>query len=92
MDYYRSKSGQSYYVEGLESIVTRHSIYMEILPKVLHTLYEKDVLSDISILSWNKQLLSAGPSDQIKSTICSKIKPLIAWLEQSDSESDDDSD
>jgi len=65
---------------------------MEILSKILHNLYDKDVLSDESILAWNKKLGSAAPSEQIQATICSKIKPLVAWLEQSDSESEDDSD
>ena len=76
----------------MESIVARHPIYMEILAKVLHNLYDRDVLSDESILSWHKKLLSAGPKEQPQATICSKIKPLIAWLEQSDSESENDSD
>ena len=90
--YCRSKSGQLYYLEGMESIVARHPIYMEILAKVLHTLYDRDVLSDQSILSWNKKLGSADPTEQLQATICSKIKPLIAWLEQPDSDSEDDSD
>jgi len=90
--YSRSKSGQQYYIVGLESLVERHPIYMEILSKILHNLYDKDVLSDESILAWNKKLGSAAPSEQIQATICSKIKPLVAWLEQSDSESEDDSD
>jgi translation initiation factor eIF-2B subunit epsilon len=76
----------------MESLVARHPIYMEILAKVLHNLYDRDVLSDESIISWHKKLLSAGPNEQPQATICSKIKPLIAWLEQSESESENDSD
>jgi len=90
--YSRSKSGQQYYMEGLEGLVEKHPIFMEIIAKVLHNLYDKDVLSDETILAWNKKLSSAGPTEKIQATICSKIKPLIAWLEQSDSESEDDSD
>ena len=87
----RSKSGQQYYLEGMESIVVKHPIFIDLLAKVLHTLYDKDVLSDGCIRSWHQKLSSAGPTEEPQHSICSKLKPLIAWLEQSDSESEEES-
>merc|ERR1712107_923798 len=44
--YSKSKSGQQYYLEGIEIVVSRHSIFLDILPKILQNLYDKDVLTD----------------------------------------------
>merc|ERR1712241_596461 len=56
LHYTKSKSGQQYYLDGIESIVSKHSIFLEIFPKILHALYDEDVLSDRIILSWNNKL------------------------------------
>ena len=73
------------------SMVARHPIYLDILAKVLHNLYDKEVLSDESIISWYKKLGSAGPEVEPQASICTKLEPLIAWLEESDSDSEEDS-
>ena len=72
-------------MDGIESIVGKYSIFLEIFPKILHALYDEDVLSDHILLSWNKKLSASG------SPMVSRMKPLITWLEQSDSESESDS-
>ena len=72
-------------MDGIESIVSKHSIFLEIFPKILHALYDEDVLSDTIILSWNKKLSASG------SPMVSRLEPLVTWLEQSDSESESDS-
>ena len=83
---FRSKSGQQYYLDGIESIVVKHPVFMEIFPKILHALYDEDVLSDSTILNWNKKLTASG------SPMVARLEPLITWLEQSDSESESESD
>ena len=88
----RSKSGQRYFVEGMESIVRKYSIFMEIFPKILHSLYDEDILSDDIILNWNKELSAASSQDDTKAQMVSRLKPLISWLEQSDSESETETD
>ena len=72
-------------MDGIESIVAKHSIFLEIFPKILHALYDEDVLSDSIILNWNKKLTASG------SPLVSRLEPLITWLEQSDSESESES-
>jgi len=87
--YSKSKSGQQYYLEGLEIIVARHEIYLDLLPKILQTLnQEYDVIEDEKILVWNKKM-NAAAQDPLKSKIVAKLKPFIEWLEQSDSEESD---
>ena len=72
-------------MDGIESIVAKHSIFLEIFPKVLHALYDEDVLSDSIILNWNKKLTASA------SPLVSRLEPLITWLEQSDSDSESES-
>jgi len=57
-----------------------------VLPKILHCLYDKDILEDSSILSWISQ---DGQDPDIKSKIRAKSKAFLTWLEQEDSESDE---
>lgn len=86
--YFRSKSGQQYYLEGMESIVTKHDVYLDILSKVLESLYDKDILTDNNILVWYQSLQTASKQDPAKAKIVTKLKPFIEWLEESESESD----
>ena len=92
MKYSKSKSGQQYYFEGVEGIVTRHEIYLDIMPKILQVLYDKDILSDDNIFAWNKKLLVSSKNDPVLAKLSSKMKPFIAWLEESDDEDESDSD
>ena len=66
--------------------MVKHPVFMEIFPKILHALYDEDVLSDRIILSWNNKLAASG------SPMVPRLEPLITWLEQSDSESESESD
>ena len=86
MKYSKSKSGQQYYFEGVEGIVAKHEIYLDIMPKILQVLFDKDILSDDNIFAWNKKLLVASKSDPVMAKLSSKLKPFIAWLEESDDE------
>merc|ERR1711915_843612 len=47
LKYSKSKSGQQYYLEGLEIIVARHDIFLDLLPKILQTLNQEfEVIED----------------------------------------------
>jgi len=89
----RSKSGQQYYLEGLELLVEKHSTYLDILSKILHSLYEADVLGDQTILAWSKKTdcsAAVEESKVLKQRIVAKVGPFLKWLEE-DSESEDES-
>ena len=77
-------------MEGLELIIARHEIYLDLLPKILQNLnQELEVLSDENILAWNKKMTAASKTDPMKAKIVTKLKPFIEWLEQSESEESD---
>merc|ERR1719323_1086178 len=78
---------QGYYLAGLETLVTRDSAWLEVLPKVLHFLYDKDVLEDSVILDWMGE---DGEDEVVKNKMRNKCKAFIQWLEEADSESEDD--
>ena len=66
--------------------MAKHEIYLDIMPKILQVLFDKDILSDDNIFAWNKKLLVASKSDPVMAKLSSKLKPFIAWLEESDDE------
>ena len=97
---------QGYYLAGLETLVTRDSAWLEVLPKVnvtlffqpillnhlywlqvLHFLYDKDVLEDSVILDWMGE---DGEDEVVKKKMKNKCKAFIQWLEEADSESEED--
>lgn len=52
--------------------------------KVLHWFYEKDVLTEESILPWYSKL-----SDTSRLKV--KIQPFVKWLQEADEETDSES-
>ncbi|XP_023342344.1 translation initiation factor eIF-2B subunit epsilon isoform X2 [Eurytemora carolleeae] len=83
LKYSKSKSGQDYYLTGVEDILVRFPNLIEIIAKVLHLLYELDILGEDSILAWSNNLQNTN--------LKKKIQPFLEWLEEDDS-SDEESD
>merc|ERR1719341_3212703 len=78
---------QGYYLAGLETLVARDNAWLEVLPKVLHFLYDKDVLEDAVIIDWMGE---QGEDKEVKDKMRNKCKAFIQWLEEADSESEED--
>jgi len=78
---------QGYYLAGLETLVARDSAWLEVLHKVLHFLYDKDVLEDAVIIDWME---GEGEDKDVKDKMRNKCKAFIQWLEEADSESEED--
>jgi len=74
---------QGYYLAGLETLVIRDSAWLEVLPKVLHFLYDKDVLEDAVIIDWMEE---EGEEKEVKDKMRKKCRAFIQWLEEADSE------
>lgn len=51
--------------------------------KTIHHLYEKDILTEESILGWHEDLEKNDP-------VIPLVKELIEWLEESDEEDEDE--
>jgi len=84
--YSKSKSGQDYYLAAVPDLVKRYPPIFEVVAKLLHLLYDLDILSDESILKWSAKLQDTA--------IKTKISAFLDWLDEDDSEeeSDEDSD
>jgi len=85
--YSKSKSGQKYFLEGIEEVLARHSSYLDIIAKILHFLYDEDILEDTVILAWVED---EGKDADLMKRVKVKCKALIEWLEESDSEEESD--
>ena len=55
--------------------------------QVLHFLYDKDVLEDAVIIDWMEE---EGEDKEVKDKMRKKCKAFIQWLEEADSESEED--
>merc|ERR1711915_201403 len=83
--YSKSKSGEDYYLSAVQDIVNRFPPFLKIIAKVLHLLYELDVLGEKSILNWSSKI-----QDE---TLKSSIQNFLDWLEEDeDSSSEEESD
>lgn len=82
LKYVKTNQAQVDCLAALESFVGQEADFLQIIAKVVHVLYDQDILSDEAIFKWFAKLAS---SSQIKE----KMKPLIEWLEEDeDSESE----
>jgi len=84
LKYSKSKSGQEYYLTTFNEFVKRFPTFVQIIHKVLHLLYDMDVLGEDSILAWAAKIQD--------SVIRSKIQPFLDWLEEDEDEESSDED
>lgn len=56
--------------------------------KILHMLYDVDVLSEVSVLAWAEEKAHASEEDR---RFLKLAQPFVDWLKDADEESDDDS-
>uniref|UniRef100_A0A914V3J9 W2 domain-containing protein n=1 Tax=Plectus sambesii TaxID=2011161 RepID=A0A914V3J9_9BILA len=81
-NYYKTKESQVQAMLAIEDEVTaRENLFGPCLQKMVHYLYEVDVLSEEAILEWFEQL-----NDKLKP----KLTNFIEWLKDAEEESDDD--
>lgn len=81
--YVKSPQAQVDCLASIGTHATSHEQFVPIVMKIVHHLYDVDILSEESILTWHGTL-----TGQLKE----KMKPLIAWLEQDDSDEEDSDD
>ncbi|XP_052793044.1 translation initiation factor eIF-2B subunit epsilon-like [Mya arenaria] len=100
-NYIRNEESQSQCLVAIEVFGGSSSAHMPLVTKIIHFLYEEDLLLESSILRWYK----AGPQnlpdsddedfeerDNKHAEIRLQVAPLIKWLEEADEESEDDED
>ncbi|PSN41588.1 hypothetical protein C0J52_17905 [Blattella germanica] len=67
-------------------MATSTDILRECLIKLLHLLYEKDILTEDNIMEWHK---SSDEESETAASLRKQVAPFIQWLEEADEESDD---
>ena len=64
------------------------SLLVPAFAKILHMLYDMDVLSEVSVLSWAREKEGAEEEDK---KFLKLAAPFVAWLKEADEESEDSS-
>ncbi|KAF8364041.1 eif-2Bepsilon, partial [Pristionchus pacificus] len=83
-NYYSNRDGQLGLLEGLnEHLSSNRESFSPLVAKTIHHLYEKDILTEESILGWHEDLEKNDPMIPL-------VKELIEWLEESDEEDEDE--
>ncbi|CDS35926.1 Eukaryotic translation initiation factor 5 [Echinococcus multilocularis] len=83
---------QGYVLGAMASLIEKH--LDELLPKACHilkALYDDDIVEEEVILSWfEKNLAKRYVSKNLAGKIADKCAPMLTWLREADTESDDD--
>ena len=84
--------GQEVELNVIQVLVERAEQYpnaMAIFPKVVHLLYDADVIEEPSIVEWYSRLLNSDQSSFTKrQELLTRIKPVVEWLNDAEEESD----
>jgi len=87
--YIRGQEVELNVIQVLAERAEQYSNAMAIFPKVVHLLYDSDVLEEPSIVEWYSRLLSSDqPSFTKRQELLTRIKPVIEWLNDAEEESD----
>lgn len=79
------------FLGGLERLLgTERTALIPQLPKILMTLYDKDLLSEEVILAWGSKVSKKYVPKDVSKKVRKAAKPFIEWLKQAEEESDDE--
>ncbi|GLV37109.1 eukaryotic translation initiation factor 2B subunit epsilon [Carabus blaptoides fortunei] len=84
VNYVRNESAMTDCLQAIEEVADTCSELNECVVKVLHWCYDKDILSEDSIVQWHSKL-------NTMSRLYIKTQPFIQWLQEADEESESDS-
>ncbi|KAI5958492.1 TIF5 [Candida pseudojiufengensis] len=76
---------------GLERLIgLQYPSLTSQLPKILHSFYDKDLISEEIIINWGSKVSKKYVSKDISKKVRKSAKPFIQWLQEAEEESDDD--
>ncbi|XP_005102163.1 translation initiation factor eIF-2B subunit epsilon [Aplysia californica] len=92
--YIKNAETQLVAINGLGDFVIRNSELRPKLPQLINFLYDADVLSEGSILSWfNSNRFQPGSNDALRHEFLKKlVQPLVKWLQEAEEESSEEDD
>ncbi|XP_037071449.1 translation initiation factor eIF-2B subunit epsilon-like [Pollicipes pollicipes] len=87
-NYIKNEESEWSCLRALETFSCEHAAMAACLAKVLMVLYQKDILSETTILAWYNESQELTP-EAVR--VRQQVRRLVEWLEQADEESEDDS-
>nr|CAD7455375.1 unnamed protein product [Timema tahoe] len=85
VNYIRNQQAQEDCLQALEEVATIREELRDSLLKLLHLLYEQDILGEEAILKWHS---SPDLDDPAATPLRITVEPFIKWLQEADEESD----
>uniref|UniRef100_A0A183V2V9 Translation initiation factor eIF2B subunit epsilon n=1 Tax=Toxocara canis TaxID=6265 RepID=A0A183V2V9_TOXCA len=82
-NYYKPIKNQIQALIAIEEFFNSMAIFQPLAAKTVHMFYEEDIVEEDAILEWHESLATDAP-------IRSAVAPIIAWLQQSDEDSESD--
>ncbi|XP_052280601.1 translation initiation factor eIF-2B subunit epsilon-like [Dreissena polymorpha] len=101
-NYIKNEESQRQCLEAIEDFASASSAHLQLVTKVIHFLYEADVLLEQTILKWYRQVPSnrnrgnnsddedLEDRDNKHAEVRKQVAPLIKWLEEADEESSEE--
>ncbi|KAI5956287.1 TIF5 [Candida jiufengensis] len=76
---------------GLERLIgIQYPSLISQIPKILHSFYDKDLLSEEIIINWGSKVSKKYVSKDVSKKVRKAAKPFIQWLQEAEVESDED--
>ncbi|RUS85553.1 hypothetical protein EGW08_006696 [Elysia chlorotica] len=93
-NYMKDSESQLTAIAGLGDFVIKNEAYRPRLPQLVNILYDADVLSEGSIMSWYNQAPSNTNPSRAKCHAFLKklVEPFVSWLQTAESESSEEDD
>nr|CAD7569596.1 unnamed protein product [Timema californicum] len=85
VNYIRNQQAQEDCLQALEEVATSRKELRDSLLKLLHLLYEQEILGEEAILKWHS---SPDLDDPAATPLRTTVEPFIKWLQEADEESD----
>lgn len=82
-NYIKNNDAQQDCLSAIEDVVGEDNTLLNIVPKILHFLYDKNILNEDEILSWYPKIEACD--------LKKVLVPFIKWLNEADEESEDES-
>lgn len=91
-NYVRSAESQKDCINAIEEQCLASRVIGTSLPKILHILYNTDVLEEEAILTWYAKSFPDADDQAQRTQLRQQVTPFINWLNEADEESDEESD
>lgn len=79
------------FLGGLERLLgTEKPELIPAVPKILMTIYDKDLVSEEAIINWGSKVSKKYVPKEVSKKVRKAAKPFIQWLKEAEEESDDE--